>query len=504
MFSRGIKNRVFIYYWIIIFLAMLAIDLPLFVIFLNRAIQKQAEATDRQLAVLCQLNFQRLISDGSINSEKQNIRLDQNNRFLFIFGHAYGNEENALLERQVTKTLQNGKPAIYRQGKIMGVLLPRPESLIISRPVINKKQIVAAGGIETWLADIYQDYRRLHTVTFVFILISSFFLALFGNRQLGRIYFQPLQRLAKRAESYQDEDTLFFAVRKEDNEFSVLSTSLNKMVHRIRENKSALKETIQSLKETNLELKKAQQEVIRAEKLATIGRLTSGIAHEIGNPIGIVLGYLDLLKQSDLEECDRYDFIRRSEDEISRINIIIRQLLDMSRPSDGEKTSVSIHQLLKELIGVFKYQPKSDDVDIQKRFEAISDTVFADSDQLRQVFLNIIINAIDAISGKHTNSPRIVLWTSNATSDDDSTTQRKIIRIGCLDNGQGISAEHLQRIFDPFFTTKEIGKGTGLGLSVSYMIIDKLDGKILARAPEEGGTEFVVELPLADHQDRFA
>jgi two-component system NtrC family sensor kinase len=118
-----------------------------------------------------------------------------------------------------------------------------------------------------------------------------------------------LKRLAKRAETYQDEEPLFFSVRKEDNEFSVLSSSLNKMLHRIADDKRVLKETIGSLKATNVELKKAQNDVIRAEKLATVGRLTSGIAHEIGNPIGIVLGYLDLLKQTDLTISDRNDFM---------------------------------------------------------------------------------------------------------------------------------------------------------------------------------------------------
>jgi two-component system, NtrC family, sensor kinase len=496
MFFRGIKNRVFLHYWILLFLAMLLIDVPLFVIFLNRSIQQCAEATQRQLNDLCSLYSLSAVDQDPNGPQKIERSISPNARFLFIAQRFRASGDPSALEKQVLETLASGIPRSRQRGSAMGLLFPRMETLTISRPVIHGTTIIAAGGIETSFSPIYKDFRRLHTITLVFIVINSFFFGLFGNRRLGRIYFSPLSRLAKRAESYHDEETLFFSVRKEDNEFAILSSSLNKMVDRIRENKRELTETIRSLKTANQDLKKAQQDVIRAEKLATVGRLTSGIAHEIGNPIGIVLGYLDLLKQSDLGDDERTDFIRRSEDEITRINGIIRQLLDMSRSSSGELKQVPIHPLLDELVAVFNYQPYGGDIVFEKQFEATSDLVFADSDQLRQVFLNIVLNAVDAVTASGTNAPKITLRTRTMTGNDKTAGAPMTIQVGICDNGPGIAPEHFDHLFDPFFTTKAPGKGTGLGLSVSYMILEKFNGEIFAHCPESGGTEFLIILPL--------
>ena len=327
------------------------------------------------------------------------------------------------------------------------------------------------------------------------IILNAVLFAMVGNLQLSKIYFKPLKRLAKRAETYKEDDDIFFAVRKEDNEFSVLSTSLNNMVHRIAHDKRMLEETIDSVKATNLELQKAQRDVIRAEKLATVGRLTSGIAHEIGNPIGIVLGYLDLLKQSDLDEFERKDFIERSEIEITRINRIIRQLLDMSRSSSGEMRAVSVQGLLRDLISVFHYQPVAAEIKFKTRLAASDDVLFSDPDQLRQVFLNILLNAIDAVNTNSDKSSRIILTSqcvTDKTGDLSGNERMSFIQINILDNGPGIESGQLEHVFDPFYTTKEPGKGTGLGLSVAFMIVQKLGGQLFARNAKNSGAIFQV------------
>jgi two-component system NtrC family sensor kinase len=296
---------------------------------------------------------------------------------------------------------------------------------------------------------------------------------------------------------------LFFAVRKEDNEFSVLSSSLNKMLDRISDDKRVLKETIGSLKAANLELKKAQNDVIRAEKLATVGRLTAGIAHEIGNPIGIVLGYLDLLKQTNLKPDEQNDFIARSEKEITRINHIIRQLLDMSRSSVGESKRMSVHQQLKDLISVLSYQPAADAIAFETHLSATDDIVFADPDRLRQVFLNILLNAVDAVSADTCTESRIKIITEYAKDNGDMSGDHTggFIKVTVQDSGPGIQPSNLPHVFDPFFTTKPPGKGTGLGLSVSFMIVEKLGGHIAVSSGEEMGAAFQVILPLAKQHE---
>jgi signal transduction histidine kinase len=506
---RGIKNRVFIQFWILFFLSMLFIDVLVLFIFLERTILRHMDQKRSALAIVCE-NLQRLPKNDMASGLGIDQRLlPEGDRLFFAEASAEtqrGGHQGEIpndLKAAVFQTLDTGMATARRVGKTVGLLFLQHRSVIVTCPIKSNGATIAAGGLESSLTSIYQDFRRILKISLIFVVINSFFFALFGNRQLSRIYFRPLKRLAKRAETYQDEDRLFFSVRKEDNEFSILSSSLNKMLDRIADDKCVLKETIDSLKAANVELKKAQNDVIRAEKLATVGRLTSGIAHEIGNPIGIVLGYLDLLKQSDLTPEERSDFIARSEKEITRINHIIRQLLDMSRSSVGESKAMSIHQLLQDLIVVLGYQPAADAIVFKSNLDATDDIVFADPDRLRQVFLNILLNAVDAVSGDTCTDARINVITECTTDGGDLTSPSDggFIKVIIEDSGPGIHPSNLPHVFDPFFTTKPPGKGTGLGLSVSFMIVEKLGGHITVSTSQEMGAVFQVVLPLAEPAD---
>ena len=507
---RGIKNRVFIQFWILFFLSMLFVDVLVLFIFLERTISRYTDQKRVALMIACENQRRIPITDENSGLLKDKSVFPKGDWFLFAEDpgltrtNVHQNSSWSNLETAVYQTLKTGQATTRKVGKTVGLLFLQHKSVIITYPVKAEGKTIAAGGLESSLTSIYEDFRRIQKIALIFVVINSFFFALFGNHQLTRIYFRPLKRLAKRAETYQDEDTLFFAVRKEDNEFSVLSSSLNIMLHRIADDKRVLKETIGSLKAANVELKKAQNDVIRAEKLATVGRLTSGIAHEIGNPIGIVLGYLDLLKQTDLAPEEQNDFIARSEKEITRINHIIRQLLDMSRSSAGESKPMSIHQLLQDLNSVFNYQPAANDIVFESNLEATDDLVFADPDRLRQVFLNILLNALDAVNINPSGDARIKMITERTSGDTDvhSDPEGNFIKVTIQDTGPGIHPSHLPHVFDPFFTTKQPGKGTGLGLSVSFMIVEKLGGHISVSSSEEMGAVFQVILPLATHGER--
>lgn len=506
---RGIKNRVFIQFWILFFLSMLLIHILMLFIFLERTVSRYTDQKQLSLIMACENQMRSPVSQGPSGLPESKKAFPSGDRFLFAerggLTKQDGNPDNPWknLEEAVYQTLGTGKPFTRKVGKTVGLLFLQHKSVIITYPVQSEGRIIAAGGIESPLTGIYKDFRRIQKIAFIFVVINSFFFALIGNHQLSRIYFRPLKRLARLAETYEDEGSLFFSVRKEDNEFSVLSSSLNKMLHRIADDKSVLKETIDSLRASNVQLKKAQNDVIRAEKLATVGRLTAGIAHEVGNPIGIVLGYLDLLKQTDLTKEDRSDFITRSEKEITRINHIIRQLLDMSRSAAGEPKSMSVHQQIADLISVLNYQPAANEIVIESKLQALDDFVFADPDRLRQVFLNILLNAVDAVNTNAPGDLRIRVITERATSDTDGggDSGKKFIKVSIQDNGPGIDPSHLPHVFDPFFTTKQPGKGTGLGLSVSFMIVERLGGHISVSNGEKAGAVFQVILPLAKHRD---
>jgi signal transduction histidine kinase len=274
------------------------------------------------------------------------------------------------------------------------------------------------------------------------------------------------------------------------------------MLRRISQDQEKLQKTVQTLKKANLEIQAAQSRLIQAEKMASVGQLAAGVAHEIGNPIGIVLGYLGLLRDGSISEEERLDFLERAEKEIQRVNIIIRQLLNHARTSAALPAWIGVHDLIREIVEVFNLQPVTADLKIDCRLEALKDRVFADGEQIRQVILNLMMNAADAILmsqfpaiGKITIRSLLVKKRQRT-----GTLNPDWLSIEISDNGPGISAENLPKIFDPFFSTKEPGKGTGLGLAVSYQIIQNAGGEIRVESAAGKGSRFELLLPLDDNE----
>lgn len=235
--------------------------------------------------------------------------------------------------------------------------------------------------------------------------------------------------------------------------------------------------------------------MLRTEKLASIGRLSAGLAHEIGNPLGIIQGYIELLAEKSLSKEDRLLFSKKAVQELTRINTLIRNLLDLSRtPTASTVGPVEIHTLLLELIETVRIRKTTVAINFETFFSAIHTDVTVESDGLRQVFLNCILNSIDAIEEKEDDKEgKIIFSTSNETNDD----KKEYILISLKDNGTGISEEHLETIFDPFFTTKEPGKGTGLGLTVAHNLIEKSGGQLNILSTINQGTTLTVKLPVS-------
>jgi signal transduction histidine kinase len=393
--------------------------------------------------------------------------------------------------------ISNGKEHIDFIGNTFGLVWLQPEYLIVAAPLTPNGEVIAGYSLVFPLETIYRSLRHSQQIIFLFILFNTGVLSFLGVYRVLKSYLQPLGRLAKRAEDYKENELELFPVRREDNELQRLSSALNSLIRRLSAEKEKLKATVTSLEMANRELNKAQIEIIRAEKLASVGRLAAGIAHEIGNPIGIVIGYLGLLKQADSGAGERIEYLDRAEKEIERINTIIRQLLEISRPSQGGSQRVSVHALIQNMAQVFEIQPFMSHVRLATVLEAPCDEVKADPNQLRQVFLNLIMNAADAITAKGMGTMGdIVISTSPAMGTETmSESNKNWLRIRFSDNGAGIAAEHLKNVFDPFFTTKEPGKGTGLGLSVSFTIIESFGGRMLVESVLGQGTCMTVLLP---------
>ena len=181
------------------------------------------------------------------------------------------------------------------------------------------------------------------------------------------------------------------------------------------------------------------------------------------------------------------------------MDTVIRQLLDLSRPLAVNSSVVSVHEVIDDIANVLNVQPLMSNIELTLSLKAPSDQVLADPNQLRQVFLNLVINAADAIAagGEGKQGKLEINSDISETTLDQKNNIAKSIDIRFIDNGPGISQKVLDNIFDPFFTTKAPGKGTGLGLYVCFMIIDSMGGKIQAHSREGRGTTMTITLPLA-------
>jgi len=228
------------------------------------------------------------------------------------------------------------------------------------------------------------------------------------------------------------------------------------------------------------QIKQLQQQVDQSEKLAVIGQLAAGVAHEIGNPLTSISALVQLIQRKNKDEI-RTEQLITIKDNIDRISKIVRELVDFSRPPGENKELLQINDIVKTAVGIVKYDKRVKNVEFKTQFAKNLSPLLAVPDQLLQVYVNVLINALDAINGEGKIEVR--------TYYDDV-----FICTDIKDNGCGMDLGVLDKIFNPFFTTKEVGKGTGLGLSVSYGIIKKLQGKILAQSELNKGSIFTIKL----------
>lgn len=404
--------------------------------------------------------------------------------------------ENSHLQKAALSSLLEKKETQQYLNYTWTIFWRHPATVILAGPVFRDDKIMGAVAAEVALSPIHDTIKKYNKLVFIYILINSAVLTLVGLYRIFRIYLRPIDRIINQADEYREEDDLFFTFRREDNELNRLSLALNRMLKRIASDKQKLLSNVVSLEKANLELRKAQNEVIRAEKMAGVGRLAAGLAHEIGNPIGIVLGYLDLLKDLQLGPTERLEFIARAQQETQRMHRVISQLLDLARPKEAEASQVGMHEIITDVADMMRFQPIMQNNTIELCFEAANDRVWANGEQLRQVLLNLLINAADAIVPQtDPGQGRIRIHTRNRPNAERTGGDDLLIRV--TDNGQGIAAADLDNIFDPFYTTKEPGKGTGLGLAVSFMIVEKAGGTITAESEPGRGTTIAIRVPVA-------
>jgi PAS domain S-box-containing protein len=233
------------------------------------------------------------------------------------------------------------------------------------------------------------------------------------------------------------------------------------------------------------DLEEAHLQLVQSEKIASVGRMAAGVAHEINNPLSGILIYAELLKEGLNGDEERRKDVQEIIDQTLRCKKIVSDLLEFSRQSVGKVSAFTIESLIDKSLNVLIHQASFQNIEVSKQIQADMPEMIGDLGQLQQVMTNLFINAVDAMNGKGSLA-------ISALYDPD----RGNFTIKVADSGPGISEDLRDKIFDIFFTTKPVGKGTGLGLSISQNIVKLHGGSLTFHCPPEGGTTFVIEMPL--------
>ncbi|MBI5236395.1 MAG: HAMP domain-containing protein [Deltaproteobacteria bacterium] len=360
------------------------------------------------------------------------------------------------------------------------------------------------------LAELKRDTSAAKKFIIVYAAIDSIIIIALGVYFLSRSIINPLKALQTAATRIAGGSFSERAPADADNEIGSLAGSFNVMAEN-------LESEIKALERLNKELIETQEELLRSSTLAAIGNLAAGIAHEVGNPLAAVSGYIELLKKGGLPLDEQREMITRASSELGRIDAIVREFLDVARPPKKAASPVDVNAVIAETSAFLKAHPAFAGVNTELKLSSGVKPVAVDSGKLRQVIMNLMINAAEAMAGL--SGLRLVTVESTvemrpieghsghkplrrakdrteAQTPESSAYERGFVIIRVSDTGAGVSEKDASRIFDPFFTTKIVGKGTGLGLFVTQTIIKAYGGEIRFSTGKSGSV-FTVEFPSA-------
>ena len=432
------------------------------------------------------------------------------------------------------KSLATGKILAHGVGGEESFSLMKKGSLLFSAPLIIQGKTLGALRGELPLDDLRETLSRSQATIFLYILLDAVLLVAVGSFLLSRVIVNPLKKLVQMSEKIGEGHLDSTSEPSGGDEVGKLFSSFNLMASRLRDHRAKMEENIHSLEQVNLELRRVQNEVIRSEKLASIGRLAAGVAHEVGNPTGAILGYLDLLTKGGLPEAEAKEILQRAENEADRIRRIVRELLDFARPSRSVEEEVDINAVIGNALSLLSHQKKVwEKVQVIKEFQPDLPKWKGDPHQLQQVMVNLVLNAADAMTSsnltgmvkehklcvrsralpveevpeftevlprrRREDSPVVDYSLMRARGLTSAPFPREIlslVRVEVEDTGPGIPKEALSKIFDPFYSTKPPGEGTGLGLAICLRILESYGGRIHVQSTEGEGATFTVLLPI--------
>ena len=352
---------------------------------------------------------------------------------------------------------------------------------VITVPIFDRQGLTGLLQARFSLADIRQRIAAAQRLVLIYVALYGSVLVLFGIYLLGRTVVAPIRRLmtasARVAAGDLDQP---LSLQGGPREIIDLADSFNTMQESLKTSREETRETIRFLEQANHALQETRDELVRAERMASVGHLAAGMAHEIGNPLGAVIGYLELLKR-DVPGGMPRDLVERAANEAARIDRLVRELLDFAAPAGGNTEILDPVMVFAEARDLLLHQGVFEDLRLNDPLPPVLPSVRMDRHRLIQVLINFLLNARDAsVAGGEIHL--------SAGEQADS------VWLSVRDRGEGIPAALLPHLFDPFFTTKAPGKGCGLGLSVCHRIATDAGGRIEVRSVAGEGSEFILWL----------
>ncbi|HET7275754.1 MAG TPA: ATP-binding protein [Longimicrobiaceae bacterium] len=383
---------------------------------------------------------------------------------------------------------------------------------------------IAALVLGLWTASVIRltsvEYPRSLGILVVLVLLDLLIFLALGNYLVDRLVLRPLSGIAAVAESIADGEYDRRAEEVGNVEMRALSASLNRLTNQLLQNQERLADNVSSLDETNRLLTETQRELVQSEKLASIGRLAAGVAHEIGNPLGAIIGYAEVLRRRG-ESGEMVDGINL---EARRIDRIVRGLLDYARPGSLSAESVDVNDAVNRVVALLRDQGRLTNVTLKCELGSDLPPIHAVPHRIDQIFVNLITNAeaamgqageirIVTLREEYLPEGRFVPRRADDPPGVDYSHLRRIrhasfrdanrlesgdevVRVIFADTGPGIPAENIGSVFDPFFTTKPPGEGTGLGLAIVASAVAELGGRIDLSSAEGGGATFNLLFPI--------
>jgi two-component system NtrC family sensor kinase len=347
----------------------------------------------------------------------------------------------------------------------------------------HKNQVVGmlyVGALES----SFQALVRTVTSRILLIALVSIALAAVIAVPIARVIIRPISELVEANRQVTQGDMTARVRPHGHGELAELGRAFNSMVEALQETQAKLMRALNNMAET---LKETQQELLQKEKLASMGQLAAGVAHELNNPLATILLYSNVVYKETPDNDPHRDDLQMVIGETNRCKVIVRNLLDFARQNQVMAQPTDVNSLLQELVDEQRKYPRFGSTQFVVQLDPEVPPIEADPLQLQQVFVNLLNNAADSMEGK--GGGTVTISTRLAPFGQG-------VRVSFSDTGVGISDENRAKLFTPFFTTKAVGKGTGLGLAIVYGIVKMHRGQIQVQSEEGTGTTFTITLPL--------